>query len=206
MTSYTVYLLRDGDDKVYVGVTSQPIKRRWNNGNGYRFVPELWLKIKSQGWGSIHKEVVDTDLDKSAASKLEQELIKRFDSTNPAKGYNRELGGLGNEKILSVGSRDKIRQSLTGEHNPNFGKHLSTDHRSKIANANRGLKRSCETCTNIGKVKEKPVAQYSREGLLIAVYESCKKASLATGTQVSHISKVCKHQRVTAGGYKWCYY
>ena len=205
MASYTVYVLRDGDNKVYVGVTSQPIKRRWNNGNGYRRVPELWLKIKSQGWESIHKEVVATGVDKGAASRLEQELIRQFDSTNPARGYNRELGGLANKKLVSSATRKKISTSLMGEHHPYYGKHFSEEHRSKIAASNRGQKRSENTCVKMGKAHEKPVAQYSEEGCLIAVFESGRKAALATGIQASHISKVCKHQRMTAGGYKWCY-
>lgn len=205
MTSYTVYILRDREGKVYVGVTSQPIKRRWNNGNGYRRVPDLWLTIKSQGWESIHKEVVATGLDKGVASRLEQELIKQFDSSNPTRGYNRELGGLTNEKLVSSATRKKISTSLMGEHHPHYGKHFSKEHRSKIAESNRGQKRSHSTCVKIGKAKEKPVAQYSVDGILIAVFESGKKAALATGVQAGHISKVCKHQRMTAGGYKWCY-
>ena len=205
MTSYTVYVLRDGEGKVYVGVTSQPVKRRWNNGNGYRFIPELWEKIKSKGWESIDKEVVGTELDKVSASKLEQKLIEEFDATNPNKGYNRELGGLTSEKLVSRETREKISKGMIGELHPSYGKHLSVEHRLKLAESNRGKKRSNSTCTKIGKAKEKPVAQYSMEGLLIAIYESGRKAAMATGVQASHIAKVCKHQRMTAGGYVWCY-
>ena len=200
--AYTVYVLRDKNGKVYVGATSQPVKRRWNHGNGYRKHPELWLAIKSQGWDTIRKEI---ELDKTSASRLEQELIEHFESTNPIKGYNRDLGGLTNDKELSVSTRNKISVALLGEKNANYGKHFSEEHRQKIAESNRGKKRSYETCIRIGKAKEKPVAQYSANGIFIAVYESARKAALATGVQVSHISKVCKHQRMTAGGYMWCY-
>ena len=205
MTSYTVYVLRDEEGKVYVGTTSQPVMRRWNHGNGYRKFPELWLTIKSRGWESIRKEIVSTGLDKSSASKLEQELIREYDSTNPDKGYNRDLGGLTTEKRLSISTRRKISDSLKGDQHPYYGKHFSKEHRAKIAESNRGLKRSCETRDRISKSREKPVAQYSVDDELIAVFESGKKAALATGVQASHISKVCKHQRMTAGGYKWCY-
>ena len=203
--AYTVYVLRDENGKVYVGATSLPVKRRWNHGNGYRYHPELWLQIISQGWETIHKEIAGEGLDKASASKLEQELIERYDSTNPTKGYNRDLGGLTSEKLVSVPTRQKISNALTGECNANYGKHFSIEHRDKIAESNRGLKRSCDTCIKIGKAHGKPVAQYSREGVLIAIFESGRKASLVTGIQASHISRVCKHQRVTAGGYKWCY-
>ena len=205
MTSYTVYILIDKDDKVYVGVTSQTVKHRWNNGNGYRCIPNLWLAIESQGWESFRKEIVAEGLSKPSASNLEQELIKQYDSTNPTKGYNRDLGGVGKYKKVSPKTRNKIRYSLMGERNPNFGKHFSKEHRSKIAKSNRGQTRSFETRVNLGKAHEKPVAQYSLDGRLIAVFESGKKASITTGIQAGHISKVCKHQRATAGGYTWCY-
>lgn len=39
---YTVYSLKTPDGRVYVGTTSTDTKIRWNNGNGYRFIPELW--------------------------------------------------------------------------------------------------------------------------------------------------------------------
>ena len=205
MASYTVYVLRDKEGKVYVGATSQSVKSRWNRGNGYRHFPELWATIQSQGWESIHKEIAGTGMDKYSASKLEQELIQQYDSTNPEKGYNRDLGGLTTDKRLSISTRRKISESIRGERNPNYGKHFSEERKSKIAESNLGQKRSPETCANIGRAKEKPVAQYAMNGVLIAKYESARKASLATGAQAGHISKVCKHQRMTAGGYKWCY-
>lgn len=205
MASYTVYVLRDMKGKVYVGATSQAVKRRWNHGNGYRCFPALWSTIQSQGWESIHKEIVSTGLDKSSASRLEQELIRRYDSSNPEKGYNRDLGGLATEKVLSNSTRRKISHSIRGERNPNYGTHFSEERKSKIAKSNLGQKRSTETCAHIGKSKEKPVAQYSVRDILIARYDSASIAAIATGTQAAHISKVCKHQRMTAGGYKWCY-
>ena len=203
--AYTVYVLRDQDGKVYVGTTSTPIKVRWNNGNGYRFCAALWEKIKSQGWDSITKEIVATDLDMKSASELEKALIDRFDSTNPTKGYNIELGGVKVYRSVSSASRNRMSESVKGERNPNYGKRFSDDHKRKIAESNRGKKRTIETCANIGKSKEKPVIQMTLKGSVIAKFDSGKQAALITGIQSSHISKVCKHQRSTAGGFVWVY-
>lgn len=200
---YSVYILQDMNGKAYVGTTSTPLEVRWKNGNGYRFCEELWDVIQQFGWESIVKEVVAVGLSKSAASDLEQRLIAKFDTTNPSKGYNRELGGLNERKIISDQSRERMSKSKTGELNPNYGKHFSKDHRIKIAVSNKGQKRSTETCERIGKAKEKPVNQYSLSGTFLARYESGKKAGIATGTDHRHISKVCQHQRATAGGYRW---
>lgn len=203
--TYTVYVLKDQDGKVYVGVTSMSVKDRWNNGNGYRFIPELWEKIKSQGWDSVQKEIIATNLSGAAASELEIKLISKYDSANPDKGYNRELGGLTSSKRVSRESCRKMALAKTGESNPNFGKHFSETHRKRIADSNRGLKRTAETCEKNGVAHRKPVSQYSLSGAFIATYPSGKIAALETGVQAGHISKVCKHKRSTAGGFVWAY-
>lgn len=203
--TYTVYVLHDRDGKVYVGTTSTPVEVRWNNGNGYRFCEALWEKIKSQGWDTIVKEIVATDLDEESASELEKALIVRFDSTNPTKGYNTDLGGIRGNRMVSQTSRYRMSEATKGNLNHNYGKHFSEEHKQKIAESNRGQTRTPETCKNIGKAKEKPVLQISLEGSVIARFDSGRQASLVTGVQSSHISKVCKHQRSTAGGFVWAY-
>lgn len=60
-------------------------------------------------------------------------------------------------------------------------------------------------CQRIGESKEIPVAQYTSSGMLIAVYPSAKLASVVTGAQAGHISKVCKGQRGSAAGFVWKY-
>ena len=200
---YSVYILRDMNGKAYVGTTSTPLEVRWRNGSGYRFCEGLWEVIRQFGWESIAKEVVAVGLSKSAASDLEQRLIAKLDTTNPDKGYNRELGGVNDLKKVSDRSREKMRKSKTGELNPNYGKHFSEEHRAKLSASNTGKKRSAETCERVGKAKERAVAQYSANGSLLAVYESGKKAAQATGVDAAHICKVCRHYRATAGGYRW---
>lgn len=139
---YSVYILRDMNGKAYVGTTSTPLEVRWRNGSGYRFCEGLWEVIRQFGWESIVKEVVAVGLSKSEASDLEQRLIARLDTTNPDKGYNRELGGVNDQKKVSDRSREKMRKSKTGELNPNYGKHFSEEHRAKISASNSGQKRS----------------------------------------------------------------
>lgn len=203
--SYSVYILRDRNGKAYVGTTSTPLEQRWQNGNGYRFCEGLWNEIQQFGWDSITKEVVAVRLSEADASKMEQDLIARLDTINPNKGYNRELGGVNGRKIISKTSKVKMRNAKLGERNPNFGQHFSQDHRAKLSASNTGKKRSIETRIRVGLAKEKPVAQYSLNGTLLVLYESGKKAGMATGIDPAHISKVCNHRRATAGGYRWEY-
>ena len=201
---YCVYALHDNaNHKVYVGVTSRPIKRRVNHGNGYRFHPAIWDSICKNGWESFTYEVIESGLTYEEASAKEQEYIAKFDSTNPDLGYNREHGGLGTGKVVSDDFRKRMSEVQQGALNHNYGKHFSEEHKAKLAASNRGLKRSKETCARVGKSKEKPVAQYSKDGTFIAVFDSAKKAAVETGAHAGCISKVCKHQRPSAGGYVW---
>ena len=202
---YTVYSLRTPDGRVYVGATSSDVIQRWRGGNGYRFNHDLWRAIQTYGWESIIKTIHSVDLTQVEASLLEQELISRYDSTNPLYGYNRELGGIAHEKVVSPITRERHSKSVSGKRNHNFGRHFTETHRKRISESNKGLKRTPDTCANIGKAHEKPVGQYTKCGVLIQIWDSARQASRGTGTQASHITKVCKGQRTTAGGYVWQY-
>lgn len=202
---FSVYVLQTLDGKRYIGATSMLVKRRWNNGNGYRFCAELWDCICRQGWGSVSKTVVAEKLTLDEASDMEQKLIAEYNTTDCRYGYNRECGGVNQNKIISESTRNKISISQSGDKNRNFGKPRSDECKKKIAESNKGLKRSPETCAKVGKAKEVPVAQYSKNGTLIAVWESGRKAAQATNICASHISKVCKGKYTTAGGFVWSY-
>lgn len=56
--SYTVYKLTSPSEKVYIGITSQPIKKRWKNGNGYKRCPAMNKAITKYGWENIKKEIL----------------------------------------------------------------------------------------------------------------------------------------------------
>lgn len=202
---YSVYLLRFPDNRVYVGSTSQPLRSRWNNGNGYRFNQEMWEEIKTHGWENIEKVVVADGLSKTEASAIEQKTIALYRSSTTAFGFNRELGGICGDKIIPLSVKEKMRRSCVGEKNHNYGTHFSSEHRKKLAKANLNKKRSAETCKRIGEAKKKPVSQYSLSGEYLATFDCGKSAAIATNTQAGHIAKVCKRQRASAGGFVWRY-
>lgn len=61
-----------------------------------------------------------------------------------------------------------------------------------------------------GNTHSTPVAQYTKDGMHIATYESLKDASIATGVNISTLCLCCKGKqgtsnRKTAGGYVWKY-
>lgn len=109
-------------------------------------------------------------------------------------------------KFLESLDRDEMRErayrTIVGY---NKGKHHSEECKRKIAESNRGQRRSEETRKRIGDAKKKPVLQFSKEGDFIRGWDSARDAFDELKVQPGHISKVCKNQRKTAGGFIWQY-
>jgi len=87
----------------------------------------------------------------------------------------------------------------------NKGKPHSEEWRLKIAESNRGQKRSQETKNRLSETHKIPVIQLSRDGEFIREWDCAKTAAAELNVQAGHISKVCKNQRKTAGGFVWKY-
>jgi hypothetical protein len=83
---------------MYAGYTGQPLKKRWNNGRGYPKNIALTDDIDFHGWDSFLKSINGEHLDEYSARNLEYYLIRRYDLTNPEKGYNQDYGGFSGER------------------------------------------------------------------------------------------------------------
>jgi group I intron endonuclease len=104
--------------KIYIGITSQKPKRRWDNGRGYCKNQHFWRAINKYGWDGFNHEVLYSGLSENQAKVLEVSLIAYYDSTNRNKGYNNSPGG----DLASEESRRKRSEALKGEKNPMYGK------------------------------------------------------------------------------------
>lgn len=162
-SAYCVYIHTNiANGKVYIGITCQDPKIRWNSGYGYRKNEYFWRAIQKYGWSDgFSHEILYEDLTYEDACNIEIALIAKYNSTDPACGYNHHQGGKHNDYI----TRQKI----------------SENHANK-----------------------RPVLQYSKDGVLIAEYESRSAASRATGIGVQEISSACIGTIFSAGGYFWC--
>ncbi len=87
--NYSVYMHLFPDDKVYIGLTKQDPKKRWDNGFGYREQP-VFKAIQEFGWNNIEHYIISGLTQEEAQSK-EKELIQIYDSIN--NGYNVSTGG-----------------------------------------------------------------------------------------------------------------
>ena len=80
-----------------------------------------------------------------------------------------------------------------------IGKHLSSITKQKLSECS---KRFFKTHT---QNRNKPIAQFTTDGKLIAIYES-KTATSYYGFDKSHIRACCIGKRKTAHGYVWRYF
>ena len=108
---YTVYKLTDPDGKVYIGVTGKTVEERWNKGRGYSRGTPIREAIRKYGWESFQHEILCEKLTRDGAEKLEKAFISCYDSSDPEKGYNRFLGGLGKGAHMSEVTKKLSREA-----------------------------------------------------------------------------------------------
>ena len=82
MNNYTVYIHKCPNNKVYVGITSQKVEKRWKQGSTYKDNKHFYNAIKKYGWNNIEHIVLFTNLSDKEAFVKEQELIKEYDKNN----------------------------------------------------------------------------------------------------------------------------
>lgn len=90
---YTLYMHISPSKKYYIGITSQDIKKRWQNGYGYKTNTYFWRAIQKYGWDNFEHVILKTNLTKDEAEKLEIYYIQKYNTTDVNFGYNKALGG-----------------------------------------------------------------------------------------------------------------
>lgn len=146
MDNYKIYKHTFPNGKVYIGLTSQNVNKRWQNGFGYERQQYLYNAIKKYGWQNTIHEILFDNLTKENAEQKEIELIAQYKSNQREFGYNIENGG--NINKVSEETKEKIRKANIGKSmseytkqrllQANIGKHLSEETKHKISIANTG--------------------------------------------------------------------
>lgn len=185
MISYTIYKHTFPNNKVYIGITSQTIHRRWQNGLGYRNQGIVYRAILKYGWDNIRHEILFTGLSKEEAEQKEIELIAQHKSNQKQYGYNIENGGNCVGK-LSEETKEKIRLSSTGR---KYSEETREKHR------NLAIKQWQSGNLNNGK----PCICIETQ----VIYPRIKDASIETGICDETIRRCCHNLRKTAGGFHW---
>lgn len=104
------------------------------------------MQSKKYGWDNFEHEVICNGLSKKEAEKMEVDLIKKYDSMNPQKGYNSNSGGFSGQ-TLKNSTKKKISEANKGERNgmyncgknhPMYGKTHTLEARLKISISQKG--------------------------------------------------------------------
>lgn len=92
--NFTVYMHKNKiNGKIYIGITSQRVQGRWNNGKGYKKNGHFYRAINYYGWDNFEHIILFENLSKEDACQKEIDLIKKYNTTNPDYGYNISIGG-----------------------------------------------------------------------------------------------------------------
>lgn len=223
MGNYTVYMHITKSGKRYIGITSKKVEYRWNHGEAYKPNKHFYRAIQKDGWDNIEHIIIEKGLSKSAACKLEQELIEKYETTNPLKGYNNSSGGDGGTLGYKWSQEQLENRKYSRVYGPSWakGQTFSKEHRKKIGDAHRGMKHTKEAKEKMrkahlglvpswaGKTRDdKYRASKSKPIMCIetgVIYFGLMEAERQTGISHANICNVLKGKRNKAGGFHWKY-
>ena len=219
--NYCVYSHTSPNNKKYIGITSQKPERRWRtDGVGYKNHIFFWRAIQKYGWNNFKHEILYINLTKEEAEQKEIELIAFYNSNNENYGYNMSSGGESGSKGYkhTEETKNHMSENRKGKKNAMYGRHhtkesiekgrikhlrenLSKETIYKMSVAKKGKKRDKQAI-------EKQIDSISNNVICLEtkiIYKNTKVAGATNNLDPSSISKVCRNQRETCGGYHWAY-
>ncbi len=218
--AYTLYKHTAPNNKVYIGITGNNPKTRWQGGNGYKGNSYFTRAIKKYGWDNFTHTILLENLTESEAKQKEIEYIALYKSNDRKYGFNISTGGESkkgttitewHKKRISDASKgrivsEKTRQKLSKAtkekwNNPDFKEFM------RLRNLGANNPQYGRIRTDDEKIQRgaHPVLQYDNDNNLVAEYISIHKASEVTGISRDCISKCCKGVYKQASGYLWTY-
>lgn len=158
MNNYVVYMHKNKiNGKLYIGQTSQPPLKRWDNGRGYETCSKFYNAILKYGWDNFEHIIIKTNLTKDEADELEESLIELYQTRIDDFGYNIKAGGKNKsqseETKRKIGEANKIAlkgshwseehkklisKKFSGENNPFYGKKHTEATKQKISENRKG--------------------------------------------------------------------
>lgn len=189
--------------KVYVGITSQKVKVRWQNGSGYIHCKVFYRSILKYGWSNFQHNIIASNLGEQTAKNMEKDLIKFYKDKNIS--YNITNGG---DATTGVPCSPIIKEKIGALWR---GKEIPQDVKEKMSKSHLGIKLSQDHKDNIRKSKigntngNKAVLQFDKENNLISKYESAVEAAREIGSTPNSITRCCRGEVKTLHKFKFIY-
>lgn len=211
------------NSKRYIGITSQIPEVRWQRGSGYRENTIFFRAIKKYGWDNFEHNILYEGLSNREALEIESTLIKKYKSLgvsyNISDGYE-ELGISKRIPIIVydtggnyVGAYISIHKASIelGIPETNITMALSNKYNITQAKGYVFLKEGDNILDKLDKVNKRhssarrPVIQLTKNGQILAEFNSVSDAANSLGCGTGSISNCLKGRYKTAAGYKWRY-
>ena len=108
---YKIYVhINKVNGKIYIGQTMQPAETRFGlEGQRYKGCRKFWNAIQKYGWNNFEHIILMENLSLDEANIIEEELIKKYKTTDSRYGYNLSSGGL--NRICSEETKDLLRNN-----------------------------------------------------------------------------------------------
>lgn len=193
VNDYKLYLHKlKKDNRVYIGITKQKLKKRWQNGLGYVRSIYFYNAILKYGWDNFEHILLYENLTKEEAEELEKEYIKLYKSNIKEYGFNINEGGFS----PTITEEQKIKIS-----NSEKGKTISKETRKKLSASIKKYYEENGTTENM----KKHYAKITKPVLCIEtgkIYIGQKDLK-KDGFNACMVNLVCNKKRKTTGGCHW---
>ena len=229
---YKVYEHVSPSGKRYIGITCQPLNRRWRNGNGYVRNTYFFRAIQKYGWNNFEHNVICECGTLQEANKAEIELIAIYHTNNPCYGYNISGGGDGGGRVAESTKRllSAVKKgTFKGEDNPNYGRKHTQEERALMSQRQKeyfkthhGVRYGCtRTAESRQKQSESRRSSEKAQAAILAlnrskakpvrcvetgdVYPSTHEVKRLFGYEQGNIAAACRGKYKQAYGFHWEY-
>ncbi len=195
------------NNKVYIGVTQHPLKKRWQQHkcNANKKSYHLYNAMKKYGFDNFNIEVFFEVNTKKEMLDKEIELISLHKSNDRRYGYNNSTGGESSRKGCKLTQEQKNKISHYQKHRKR--KPHSEKTKMKMREKAKGRDMSLAVSASAKKRKGKP--SHNRVKVILndkEIFNSITEASLATGVLVTSIHNNLKGLSKTTKKGTWKIY
>lgn len=192
--------------KDYIGQTTRSLEERTAEHIRHNEIV-VDKAISKYGIDNFIVEEIDSASTIEELNEKEIYWIKKYNSLVP-NGYNQCIGG---DNTCGFHHREESKRKMSetksqiyvGEGNPFYNKTHSEESRKKMSDKRKGMKHLSEE--QVARLRESHRMVSVKNIETGEIFQSIKECAEKYHIPATHIVRVCKGKRKTAGGYHWQY-